>query len=454
MPQINPYNFVPLPETSSTQARNISYSGHDRIGKDHYSGVLKGTLKALSPLISIDQREKTEWTGEFQNERGEKCNLKVFKFLKSSDGRPMLQGASVKGMIRAIYETMTDSCLALANVEKHDDKPYSYMLGQFDRKFCNKIDNLCPACRLFGKIEGNILHSQGKVSFSDAVLAKGSLIVCNPPLYLKELSKPKPYHSPTYGQGGVKESIIAGRKFYYHQGINPNYSVPERSASPRAIAISEYAPVNCEFAFKIFIQNLSKDELSMLLLAIELHEGLGHKIGLGKAIGLGSCTLTIDKPSSAVFCSGDRYKSLKQAPDQSWHGIKAVKSKLLPALIELLRLNKYRDEGIIGYPGRPYPSNRIDALGVFGGNATKGGRPDWPLTVTSTKPTTDPPALKKDQEAAWLKAIYKEQLVFIDVEGDQKIRARSGYQGKKEYLKVGEWFILSGEKRSEPALKK
>ena len=23
MPQINPYNFVPLPETSSTQARNI-----------------------------------------------------------------------------------------------------------------------------------------------------------------------------------------------------------------------------------------------------------------------------------------------------------------------------------------------------------------------------------------------------------------------------------------------
>lgn len=53
-----------------------------------------------------------------------------------------------------------------------------------------------------------------------------------------------------------------------------------------------------------------------------------------------------------------------------------------------------------------------------------------------------------------LQAKYKDQLVFVSVDGKQINCARSGYQGKKEYLKVGEWFILSGEKRSEPAFKK
>ncbi|HJW85118.1 MAG TPA: RAMP superfamily CRISPR-associated protein [Candidatus Brocadiaceae bacterium] len=451
MTTINPYNFVPL---GKSIARSNGYPKRHRFYEGRYSGVLMCILKVLSPLISIDQREYCSYTLKDTNgtklkiktgkKRGEDYkDIKVFRFLKNSQGIAILQGASIKGMIRSAYEAMTGSCLTLANTNGYED------LGDYLNSNCNRLDALCPTCQLFGVIEGDNIHCQGRVSFSDAVLVKEALVQQR--YFLKELSSPKPHHHAIYGKSGTPGGPIAGRKFYYHHGKNQNFLVEECQSNDRSIAIDEYAPVGGEFSFQIQVENLDKDELGKLLLAIELDDGLGHKIGLGKAIGLGSCRIIIDRLKSSIPQAINRYKNWTAGVATDWYSCKDDRKALPESLIEVLRLNK-AENGNIMYPDyRNYPKDPIDALGVFGGNATKGGRPSWPDEVAPKSPQEPPPKVKQGEDAAWLKERYEDKLVFVNTQGKEVVRSRKGYQGKPGLLETGKWFILSGTNSSRRA---
>ena len=436
---INPYNFVPL--KSKEPDRSLGYTGKLRFKDDHYSGKIECTLKALSPLISLDQSQK-----EVKKQ-----------FLRNSRKTPILQGASIKGMIRSVYEAITDSCLTFAATDGTSGKgkiPYRYAdLGNYLSSKCNRLEALCPSCRLFGAIKGDTLNCQGKVAFSDAVLIEGEL--SKQPCCLKEPSSPKPHHYAIYGKGGHQGSPIAGRKFYYHQGKTPSFSVKETPSIKRSIIINEYAPVGSVFSFQIYGENLTKEELGKLLLAIELLDGLGHKIGLGKAIGLGSCCITISREKSSITKAIKRYGNWNTGAIENWYSLKAGREELCEGLIEVLRLNKAEDDAI-GYPGyREYkqdPFNApIDALGVFGGTTLKGGRPPGPDEVAVSPPQEPPPKTKQGEDAAWLKEMYKDRLVFMDTQGKEVVRSRKGYQGKPNLPEVGKWFILSGTNSSKRA---
>ena len=465
---INPYNFVPL--KSKEPDRAIGYTGKLRFKDDHYSGKIECTLKALSPLISLDQSQK---------------EVKNKQFLRNSRKTPILQGASIKGMIRSVYEAITDSCLTFAATDGISAKGkekinYSYTdLGNYLSSKCNRLEALCPACRLFGAIKGDALNCQGKVAFSDAVLVEGTL--SQQKCCLKELSSPKPHHYATYGKSGHrgKGSPIAGRKFYYHQGKNPSFSTEKHPSNNRSIIIEEYAPVESVFSFQIYGENLTKEELGKLLLAIELLDGLGHKIGLGKAIGLGSCCITISREKSSITKACKRYENWNTGAIENWYSLKAGRVELSEGLIEVLRLNKAED-GTIRYPDyREYkrePFNAsINALGVFDETALKGGRPPGldevsasqpqepppkikqdedaarPVEVALSQPQEPPPKTKQGEDAAWLKEIYNDKLVFVDTQGKEVVRSRKGYQGKPNLLEAGKWFILSGTNSSRRA---
>src|SRR4030067_3523515 len=139
---INPYNFVPL--KSKEPDRSLGYTGKLRLKDDHYSGKIECILKALSPLITLDQSRK---------------DVKNKKFLRNSRKTPILQGASIKGMIRSVYEAITDSCLTFAATDGTSAKgkekiPYRYAdLGNYLSSKCNRLEALCHACRLFGAIK-------------------------------------------------------------------------------------------------------------------------------------------------------------------------------------------------------------------------------------------------------------------------------------------------------------
>ncbi len=464
MTQINPYNFVPL---ESGPDRSEGYPGRLKFHEKRYSGMLKCTLEALTPLISIDQRnprlyqlKDTDGTLlKFKSgqRRGELCpEIKSFNFLRNRHGQVFLQGTSLKGMIRSVYEVITNSCLKLASTIGYND------VGGHKNAECNDLHNLCSACSLFGTIDGDKLHCQGRVVFIDAFLVEGNLTP-EPPIsnrspsskpfhFLKVLSSPRPSHHPTYGKKGQRNGPIAGRKFYYHHGKDSKFFVNEHEAC-RSIAIEQYAPVETKFGFEVYVENLDKEEFEYLVLALELYEGLGHKIGLGKAIGLGSCRITIDRDQSFIAKGSDRYQDWNSTKDTTWYSLKKDKEKLPSALIEILRLNKDNDAGAIGYPSdfTNYPNDPIDARGVFGGNATEGGRPRWPNDVATEPPKEPAPKVSQDQKAAWLKEIYDNELVFVDTQGKEIVRPRRGFQAKQKLLIVGKWFVLSGTKRIDPA---
>jgi len=466
MTQINPYNFVPL---ESGPDRSEGYPGRLKFHEKRYSGMLKCTLEALTPIISIDQRnprlyqlKDTDGTLlKFKSgqKRGKPCpEIKSFNFIRNRHGQVFLQGTSLKGMIRSVYEVITNSCLKLASTIGYND------VGGHKNAECNDLHNLCPACRLFGTIKGDKLHCQGRVVFIDAFLVKGNLKP-EPPIsnqspsgkpfhFLKVLSSPKPRHHPTYGKKGQRNGPIAGRKFYYHHGKNTKFSVNEHKAC-HSIAIEEYAPVETRFGFEVYVENLDKKEFENFILALELHEGFGHKIGLGKAIGLGSCCITINRDQSSITKGSGRYKDWKAAADTTWY---SLKKELPDALKEVLRLNKEDDAGVIGYPPdfNNYPNQPIDAKGFFREDTKTDEQAPLPNTAKRGEclrcPKEPAPKVGQDQEAAWLKEIYNDELVFVNTQGKEIVRPRQACQGKKKLQEVEKWFVLWGPSASKRVL--
>src|SRR6185369_6023182 len=150
-PPYSPYNFVAI---SGSPPERDAYPGLHRLGSETYSGRLVCDLEALTRLFTADHRQ-----GDAQRR---------LSFLRNSQGDPILQGSSLKGMIRAIYEAAFPSCLPLAAAEGVSTKiarlpegglgpvkaPYHFSIpAGYDHSSCNRLDALCPACRLFGKIE-------------------------------------------------------------------------------------------------------------------------------------------------------------------------------------------------------------------------------------------------------------------------------------------------------------
>jgi cold shock CspA family protein len=364
MALINPYNFVPL----SGKPKRSEYPGLDKFKNGAYSGLLKCELEVVSPLISVDH----------QTVQKHRCNNKAldkYTFIKDTQGVPIIPGSSLKGMIRSVYEAITNSCLHFAatkgTVKKGRNKSIDYEyseLSEFSHEKCNNTNNLCPACRLFGVSLDEELHCQGRISFSDARIVKGGLEVRT--CILKDLMAPNPYHFVVYGKDGLPGKEIAGRKFYYHHGEQPSFSIVEKKAGKFSKAIAEYAPKGSKFAFQVCIEGLAIEEVKHVIKAMELEDGLGHKIGLGKPIGLGSCKINIFRDRSVLSNCQDRYKSLRISDENKWQYDESHSNVVLPAeLKEILRLDKYKD-GEIGYPSfndyqNAYKTARINGKGFF-----------------------------------------------------------------------------------------
>lgn len=186
---------------------------------------------------------------------------------------------------------------------------------------CSSYDKLCPACRVFGWVEGNDSDSArelplsvrtayaGRVRFSHAPLVKDA--GQHEPITLAILSTPKPttsrfYLRPKTGKprSGLDDyqvnydaetQILRGRKIYRHQGdrLNPQeYQSVGDTKSDQNRTLHGVQKVGSVFEFEVNFENLSKLELGMLLWSLELN-GWNHRVGLGKPLGLGSAKIKV-----------------------------------------------------------------------------------------------------------------------------------------------------------------
>lgn len=160
-------------------------------------------------------------------------------------------------------------------------------------ELCNKVSDyfsphplgLCPACHLFGTA-----HYKGRIGFGTAWLKTDDPVWYktdsdNPArggaLTLPLLERPRPTWSMP-----DKDAKIPGRKFYIHHPWSVD-KIKETVINENNRTIQPVGKDNV-FEFDVRFDNLRKWELGLLIYALELEDNLAHKLGMGKALGLGS----------------------------------------------------------------------------------------------------------------------------------------------------------------------
>ncbi|MGI6226218.1 MAG: TIGR03986 family CRISPR-associated RAMP protein [Peptococcales bacterium] len=195
---------------------------------------------------------------------------------------------------------------------------------------CTTYENLCPACRLFGWVKGeeNKSHKEinsyaGRVEFSNGkvIVNKGA----EPTVTLAELATPKPTTTFFYlkeRNGKVdfidkdgyndRNHILRGRKLYRHF---KNFSwITDRKTKRNRTIIGAVKPKS-EFQFTVDYTNLTAEELGALLWSLQLEEGMYHRLGYGKPLGLGSVKVIVD--SCIAYDIQSRYSGLSSTSEIS-----------------------------------------------------------------------------------------------------------------------------------------
>lgn len=291
----NPYRMIPMrpgPIERQAPLTDEKFQGQ--------SGILSCSLQNLTPLFIGGNRYFKE------------------NFL-TRDGQCVIPGSSLKGMLRSLAEIVGGGCM-ITDVK-----------GRFNTAYaaCQKADQLCIACRMFGMMErgSNARVHKGNVSVGDA------LPVQEEPRFIKFqvlMSGCGTRHEPFYRTPNTGRLDGQSRKLYFHQPQQTETvpSVPQ-NLQPRAWHINALAPGQ-QFKFEVQFSNLTDQELALLVYVLALEDNvsesiqtgeqtlngpLRHKIGNAKPLGLGSCHIKI----SQLICFAEptqRFATLAQSFDQ------------------------------------------------------------------------------------------------------------------------------------------
>lgn len=132
----NPYNFVPaLPRDGITgELGDHDPSGHHVLHPDRFTGVIRVKLTVKTPLLVPDAANAVDCTNDH----------KSFPVRIDAEGKPYIPPTSIKGMLRAAFEAVTNSRLAV--FAGHEDR-------LADRMPANEGLRLVPARVVNGQIE-------------------------------------------------------------------------------------------------------------------------------------------------------------------------------------------------------------------------------------------------------------------------------------------------------------
>jgi|GEM_PF-212840 len=178
----------------------------------------------------------------------------------------VIPGSSLKGAIRSIFEALTDSCVCIAGTQTRR--------ALSGGGVCSDVDDLCPACSLFGA-----RSYQGRIAFQDVIVTKGSgSAVGTPNLW-------QPARGNRIPRCYFKEGAKLGRKFYFHR--RPAEGKVHREVVGR----------QTKFRVQVDIMPGTLREAGAVICAMGCYPGHSFpvKLGAGKPVGLGSVRFTLVK---------------------------------------------------------------------------------------------------------------------------------------------------------------
>lgn len=190
---------------------------------------------------------------------------------------------------------------------------YEHGVGELLPKHLHHCDNyqnlcLCPACRVFGWVhnkppkEAKFVAYAGRVHISNGELIRSKKSLRD--IHLGILSAPKPTTTSFYllNKHGEPDPTVdydtegarlRGRKFYRHQD-KANLEEYTGKKSEQNRTVHGALDTGATFKFTVEFENLAPLELGALLYALELEEGMFHRLGYAKPLGFGSIKITVD----------------------------------------------------------------------------------------------------------------------------------------------------------------
>lgn len=354
----HPYDFVSLPD----QPAAGQAVGHHTYPPDRWTGTLTLEYEILTPLHvgsgCFDTAGECDLSGGDAPVRG----------IVRRQGSPVLPGSSWKGAVRARFEAITRSRLALARAshkvegfkvprELREDKRKKHWVEIVDplvvkslkaykvkrqddpRDNLRAIERLSPAEALFGTMgyRGRVHPEDGRISGAGA-----TEILRAPPL-----ESPVPHRLAKPGAAigrGTRIEIreVEGRKFYYDGDV-----MTERQTSRPGPAYEEldHVPAGSTIYLEIHLEAVTLAELGALLLSAGYGEEVGIvRFGGGKPSGLGKVKLS---RAEARLAQGSANRSWKRPPLEKMDLVEAVRvarSDLVDqaALAELHRITTCR----------------------------------------------------------------------------------------------------------------
>lgn len=274
---LNPYDFVPLEgQPSFLRPRP------DQSRATGLYGTIRYTISALTPLC-------------VQHSPGDR-NVALYRFA-NLDGRPVLPATSLKGMLRSVHEVVTNSTMGLISTRDAFYMrriPQPYLPGVVGRE-------LTPSEALFGMVGGEGDRDPDAVGYAGRVLIDDlpiAVALTRQPVSRPQGGQPKPAHESFYFASSPDGPIL-GRKFYYHQRdvahVREVYRGDRRQGGRGMPEIFvEAVPAGATLSGVLRFTGLAREELAALVYSLILEDGLAHKLGYGKPLGLGSLRITID----------------------------------------------------------------------------------------------------------------------------------------------------------------
>lgn len=115
---VNPYNFIKFPREKA-----LAYKEEDR-----HSGVIRYTITTKTPLFIPNSSSDCAFR-QSDNVKGHK-SYDFFSYTDLDDGKrydneyhiPVIPGSEMRGVVRNVYETLTDSCMGILNTEEYPVK--------------------------------------------------------------------------------------------------------------------------------------------------------------------------------------------------------------------------------------------------------------------------------------------------------------------------------------------
>ena len=239
------------------------------------------------------------------------------EYQKKHNGYKDYEYAKARGIIPVYYSQ--DGRIRYLSFASIGRKAFARTLndkaGTKSHQACDSRKNLCPACALFGTVEGEAAGS--KIRFTDARCCNyepkllrrnvtfeelGSPRMSYFPFYLRA-SKPKADYDQGYDSGMLE---IRGRKYYWHHVPDMDKYVERNNRN----ATFDVVRPGAEFKFRIYFDGITEHQLELLAAAVHLNENTidghyCHKLGHGKPLGYGSVKIAIDQCGIRKYANSD-----------------------------------------------------------------------------------------------------------------------------------------------------